>query len=79
MEGGQDGPQGSKSVAQPEKKDFWDSFGGNTAGPAGSSMLAGAASTSTTGGKKESSIGTSAMKTGTGGGEKKEDWGEENW
>ena len=73
---GSEGTTGAKSTVEPERRDFWDSFGGNASGPAGSSMLAGVASS---GSKKGSSIGTSAMKSGGSGGEGKEAWGEDNW
>ena len=74
MEGSEGGNTKSPTV-EPERKDFWDSFGGNASGPAGSSMLAGATTPS---GKKGSSIGTSAMKSGSKGEEGKEGW-DENW
>ena len=73
---GADGTHPKSPSVEPEKKDFWDSFGGNASGPAGSSMLSGAGQSSS---KKASSIGTSAMKSGGKADEGKETWGDDSW
>ena len=71
------------SSSEPERTDFWDSFGKNPGGLAASGVLAGMAgeggTVSPSANKQTSSIGTSAMKSGTGGEEKKETWGDDNW
>lgn len=56
-------------AAEPEKKDFWDSFGAPAANRS-QSPLAGGSTT-----KKSSTIGTAAMKRGGG----KEEWGNDGW
>ena len=65
----------SKAAVEPEKKDFWDSFGSPTAG--GSTIVSSGPA------KKSSAIGTAAMKGGgTGGGTAgagKEEWGDDGW
>lgn len=79
-------PRGAGEGAEPEKKDFWDSFGRDPAGPprekrgfwdefaqAGEARMQQARQPGA-GGKGPTSIGTSAMKTGGGSG-KKEDGG----
>ena len=59
--GGSGGAVGSRAVAvEPERRDFWDSFGD-----------AGAEKKSSSG-----AIGTAAMRKGGGGGGKEEGWGD---
>lgn len=80
---------GSRQQAPPEKKDFWDSFGQDPAGPPKDKKdfwddfaAAGEVATQSKTPAKPTSIGTSAMKTGgsgSGGAGKKEEgdgWGE---
>jgi ADP-ribosylation factor GTPase-activating protein 1 len=74
---------GSKGAAEPEQKDFWDSFGQAPAGPPKEKKdfwddFAAAGEAKMSQQVKPTSIGTSAMKTSTapGGGAKKDDeWG----
>jgi ADP-ribosylation factor GTPase-activating protein 1 len=81
-----EGSSDDHRAVDPEKKDFWDSFGksANSATAGGGSGSSGIGA----GGKKSTSsaIGTSAMKSssnstaGGGGGDGKEDWGDnDNW
>ena len=67
-----------RSVVEPEKKDFWDSFGGATEN---TPSMSGTKSTlvGTGKGKSANSIGTSAMKGGGGASDGKEEWGEDGW
>ena len=67
VEGASDGGGPPRGTVQPEKKDFWDSFGspvGDRPSIPGSSGF-----------KKSNTIGTAAMKGGGG----KEDWGDDAW
>lgn len=59
----------AKPTADPERKDFWDSFGAPATSTESSGPPAGAGAA-----KKNSSIGTSAMKKG--GSNSKDEWGE---
>jgi len=81
----------SRGVVQPEKKDFWDSFGADPAGPPKEKQdfwddfaAAGESAAHSKAASKPSSIGTSAMKTSSGGagngsaGAKREE-GESGW
>lgn len=76
---GSDGPaSSSRSRAEPEKKDFWDSFGAPPAGPAADKKdfwdeFSSAGAAGTGGAKKPSGIGTSAMKKPA---KKEEEWGD---
>ena len=69
VEGSGDGSSAQRAV-EPEKKDFWDSFGSPTATNRSQSPLAGGSTA-----KKSSTIGTAAMKGGGG----KEEWGDDGW
>lgn len=81
------GTRSTTNRVQPEKKDFWDSFGQEPAGPPKEKKdfwddfaAAGEARTQGGGAKAGTSIGTSAMKnTGGGGAKKKEDDGWGDW
>ena len=67
VEGAGDSGGLAKGIVEPEKKDFWDSFGSpinNRAPGTGSSTM-----------KKSSTIGTAAMKSGSG----KDEWGDDGW
>lgn len=67
VEGAGEGVGSERSAVEPEKKDFWDSFGSPTTerAPASGSGMA----------KKSSAIGTAAMKSSGG----KEEWGDDGW
>ncbi|KAL5379553.1 hypothetical protein DPSP01_008430 [Paraphaeosphaeria sporulosa] len=77
---GSDGPaSSSRSRAEPEKKDFWDSFGAPPAGPAADKKdfwdeFSNVGGQAAAGAKKPSGIGTSAMKKPAT--KKEEEWGD---
>ncbi len=82
---GDSGASNTRGAAEPERKDFWESFGEAPTGPAKDKQdfwdefsSAGETRMNATQAKKPSGIGTSAMKkTSGGGGAKKDDgWGE---
>jgi ADP-ribosylation factor GTPase-activating protein 1 len=60
----------SRTNLEPEKKDFWDSFGGAGSTAGERAPLAGSTP------KKSSTIGTSAVK---GSSSDKQDWDNDNW
>lgn len=59
---------GSRSVAEPERREFWDSFGGTAGEEAGVTSKVGAVG-------KGSAIGTAAVRKGG----KEEGWDEDRW
>ena len=66
-----------RSVTEPEKKEFWDSFGGP---PQSVPSKSGARPVGMeTGKSKANSIGTSVMKGGGGVSNEREEWGDDNW
>ena len=81
-----EGEDGTHGGPQPEKKDFWESFGAPPKGPSAekkdfwdSFSDAAESRSNVNGNSGATSIGTSAMKSkggGVGSGKKDEDWGE---
>ena len=67
-----EGSEGEKprSTVEPERKDFWDSFGGDSTSSMNPTIPRNASA------KKSNAIGTSAMKA-SGGGEGKDAWGDD--
>jgi ADP-ribosylation factor GTPase-activating protein 1 len=79
VEGSDGTATSSRSRAEPEKKDFWDSFGAPPSGPASDKKdfwdeFSSAGGAGAAAAKKPSGIGTSAMKKPAA--KKDEDWGE---
>lgn len=70
VEGSGEGGSSQRAAAEPEKKDFWDSFGAPAVNRSQSPLAGGGTTT-----KKSSTIGTAAMKKGGG----KEEWGDDGW